>query len=81
MGQKINIPIIPSSTPNQLKVVAQIGGIDSKGIFRFITSDGSSYSAKATGDMLNELFALEGERLTLTLEGKRGQQMTLKTIH
>jgi uncharacterized protein YgiM (DUF1202 family) len=82
IGQKIKIPIKPSTTTtNQLNVVALIGGVSPQGTFHYITSDGSTYSAKASGDMLNELFELEGERVTLTLEGKRGQQLTLKTIH
>ena len=80
IGQKIKIPTTTASTINQLKVTAQIGGVDPQGTFRFITSDGSTYAAKASGDMLNELFELRGEILTLTLEGKRGQQMTLISL-
>jgi uncharacterized protein YgiM (DUF1202 family) len=81
IGQKIKIPITTSSTTNQIKVAAQIVGVDPQGIFQFITSDGSTYSAKASRDILKDLFELKGERLTLTLEGKRGQQMSLITIH
>ena len=81
IGQKINIPTTTASTTNQIKVEAQIGGVDPQGTFRFITSDGSTYAAKASGNMLNELFEHQGEKVTLTLEGKRGQQMTLITLH
>jgi uncharacterized protein YgiM (DUF1202 family) len=81
IGQKINILITPSSTTNQIKVAAQIGDVDTQGTFRFITPDGRTYSANASGDLLNELFELKGEKVTLTLEGKRGQLMSLITIH
>jgi uncharacterized protein YgiM (DUF1202 family) len=81
IGQKITILITPSSTTNQIKVAAQIEGVDTQGTFRFITPDGRIYSAKASGDLLNELFELKGEKVTLTLEGKRGQQLSLITIH
>ena len=66
---------------NRLNVAAQIVGADPQGTFRFITSDGSTFAAKASGDLLNELFELKGEKVILTLEGKRGQQMTLITLH
>ena len=74
------LPQAASST-YQLNVVAQIAGVDHRGTFRFITSDGSTFAAKASGDLLNELFELQGEKVFLTLEGKRGQQMTLITLH
>ena len=73
IGQKIKIPITTvASTTNQIKVAAQIGGVDPQGTFRFFTSDGSTYAAKASGNMLNGLFELEGEKVTLTLEKKKG---------
>lgn len=81
IGQKIKIPTTPAPTTYQINVAAQIGGVDPKGTFRYITSDGSTYTAKASGDMLKELFELQGGKLILTLEGKRGQQMTLITLH
>ena len=62
-------------------MVAQIAGVDPQGTFRFITSDGSTYSAKASGITINDLFDLQGEKVTLTLEEKRGQQLTLITLH
>jgi uncharacterized protein YgiM (DUF1202 family) len=81
IGQKIKIPTIALSTSNQINVTAQIAEVDPKGTFRFTTSDGSSYFAKASGDMLKELVELRGEKMTLTLEGKRGQQLKLITLH
>ena len=81
IGQSIKIATLVTSTANQIKVTAQIGGVDPRGTFHFITADGSTYAAKASGDLLNELFELKGENATLTLEGKRGQQLTLITLH
>ena len=81
IGQTINIATTAASSTYQLNVVAQIAGSDPRGTFRFITSDGSTFAAKASGDLLNELFELQGEKVFLTLEGKRGQQMTLITLH
>ncbi|QCJ44475.1 LysM peptidoglycan-binding domain-containing protein [Bacillus sp. S3] len=80
IGQKINIPVGTASTPNQISVVAQIAGIEPNGNFRFITADGSTYAAKASGNMINKLFAHQGKTVTLTLEGKRGQHMTLISL-
>lgn len=80
IGQKINVPITTSFTTNQLKVDAQIGGVDPEGTFRFITSDGGTYAGKASGNMINDLFELKGNKVTLTLEGIRGQQLTLISI-
>lgn len=80
IGQEIKTPTTTATATNQLKVVAQIGGVDPEGTFRFITSNGSTYAAKASGSMLNELFEHIGEKVTLTLEGKRGQQMTLLSL-
>jgi LysM repeat protein len=80
IGQTIKVPTTPSSTTNQIQVVAQLGGVDSQGTFRFITSDGSTYAAKASGNMLNELYKHQGKQVTLTLEGNRGQQMTLISL-
>ncbi|MFJ7724663.1 SH3 domain-containing protein [Neobacillus sp. NPDC097160] len=77
IGQAINIP---ASTPNQIRVTAQIGGVDSEGTFRFITPDGHTYAAKASENMINELFNHQGKKVTLTLEGNRGQQMTLLAL-
>ena len=81
IGQAINISTTTPSITNQLNVKAQIAEIDYRGIFRFITSDGITYSAKASGDLLNEVFELKGEKVILTLEGKRGQQLSLITLH
>ena len=80
IGQIIKVPATTDSTTTQIKVTAQIGGVDADGTFRFITSDGSTYWAKAKGNMKNELFNHQGKIVTLTLEGKRGQQMTLISI-
>ncbi|PGY12616.1 hypothetical protein COE25_09620 [Bacillus sp. AFS031507] len=80
IGQEIKIPAATAAATNQIKVTANIGGVDPQGTFRFITSNGITYAAKATGSMLNELFEHQGEKVTLTLEGKRGQQMTLLSI-
>jgi uncharacterized protein YgiM (DUF1202 family)/translation initiation factor IF-1 len=80
IGQKINIPAVAAADTNVLKVTAQIGGVDPQGTFRFITSDGRTYAAKASGNMLNELFLLEGKKVTLILQGKRGQQLTLISL-
>lgn len=80
IGQTIKIPDKTASTTNQIKVAAQIGGVDPQGTFRFITSDGSTYAAKASGNMINELFEHQGKQVTLTLEGKRGQHLTLISL-
>lgn len=78
IGQTIKIP---TKSVNQIKVPARIKGVDPKGTFRFITPNGNIYSAKASGVLLEELFQHEGEKLHLTLEGKRGQQLNLVTLH
>jgi uncharacterized protein YgiM (DUF1202 family) len=75
IGQKI---IVPAAV--QIKVTAQIAGIDPEGTFRFITPDGVTNAAKASGNLINELFALQGKTAGLTLEGNRGQIMTLVSI-
>lgn len=81
IGQTINIPATTASTPNQITVAAaQISGVDPKGTFRFITPDGYTHIAKASGNMINELFNHQGKNVTLTLEGNRGQQMTLHSL-
>lgn len=80
IGQEIKIPIPTSPNSNQLIVTAHIGGIDPQGTFRFITSDGKTHAAKATGNMINELFHHQGKTLTLTLEGNRGQLLTLISL-
>ncbi|WP_186328718.1 SH3 domain-containing protein [Bacillus sp. X1(2014)] len=81
IGQKINIPAnSESATTNQLKVTAQLQAVDTNGTFRFSTADGNSYTAKASGRLIKELVELFGQKVTLTLEGKRGQQMTLLSI-
>ncbi|MCM3729605.1 SH3 domain-containing protein [Neobacillus cucumis] len=77
IGQQIRIPVTTASIPNRIKVTGQIGAIDSEGTFLFITGDGHTNTAKATGKMINELFNHQGEIVTLTLEGKRGQKLTL----
>ncbi|WP_413300251.1 SH3 domain-containing protein [Bacillus sp. 1P10SD] len=80
IGQEIKIPIATSSNSNQLIVTAHIGGIDPQGTFRFITSDGKTHVAKATGNMINELFHHQGKTTTITLEGNRGQTLTLISL-
>lgn len=80
VGQKINIPATTQSVTNQMKITAQIGGIEPEGTFRFITADGKTYVAKATGNIINELFHYQGKTLTLTLEGNRGQTLTLLSL-
>ena len=80
IGQEIKIPSTTSPNSNQLIVTAHIGGIDPQGTFRFITSDGKTYVAKATGNMINELFHQQGKTITLTLEGNRGQTLTLISL-
>ncbi|OIK08852.1 hypothetical protein BIV60_25300 [Bacillus sp. MUM 116] len=80
IGQKIKIPDATEADTNYIKVTAQIGGINSQGIFRFITPDGRTYTAKASGSMSNTLVELIGEQVTLILKGKRGQQMTLVSL-
>ncbi|MEH7096055.1 SH3 domain-containing protein [Neobacillus vireti] len=80
VGQPIKIPATTALIPTQIKVTGQIGEIDSEGTFLFITSDGHSNTAKATGDMINKLFNHQGEFVTLTLEGKRGQKLTLISL-
>jgi uncharacterized protein YgiM (DUF1202 family)/translation initiation factor IF-1 len=81
IGQKIKVPAATVSTANQLMVTAQIGDVEPNGTFRFITSNGSTYDAKAAGNMINVLFAHKGEKVTLTFEAKRGQKMNLLSIH
>ncbi|MCH6264929.1 SH3 domain-containing protein [Neobacillus citreus] len=81
IGQTINIPSeATASAPSQISVTAQIGGVNPNGVFRFNTPDGRTYSAKASGNMINELFNRQGKQVTLTLEAKRGQQMTLVAL-
>ncbi len=75
VGQKIKIPAAV-----QIKVTAQIAGSDPEGTFRFITPDGATHAAKASGNMINEVFDYAGQNVTLTLEGNRGQQMTLISL-
>ncbi|MCM3768632.1 SH3 domain-containing protein [Neobacillus niacini] len=77
IGQTINIPAITAAAPNHISVTAQIGEVHPKGTFRFITPDGKTYNAKASGNMINELFNQKGKKVNLTLKAKRGQQMTL----
>lgn len=84
IGQIIKIPPISgsgsTSTKNQILVSAQLSGVDPQGTFRFITSNGDTYSAKASGNLINELFNHQGENVTLTLEGNRGSVMTLVSL-
>ncbi|MEH7247437.1 SH3 domain-containing protein [Neobacillus niacini] len=80
IGQKIKVPVATVSTANQIMETAYIGGVQPNGTFRFITSNGSTYTAKAEGNMINELFDHQGEKVTLTLEAKRGQKMILLSI-
>ncbi|ETI69859.1 SH3 domain-containing protein [Neobacillus vireti] len=61
IGQTINIPATTVATPNRIIVAAQIGGIDPEGTFRFITPDGQTYGAKASGNLVNELFTHQGK--------------------
>jgi LysM repeat protein len=80
IGQTIKIPSSVGSTVNQIRVTAQLGGVDPQGTFRFITSNGTTYAAKAWGNMINELFNHQGKKATLTLEGNRGELMTLVSL-
>lgn len=80
IGQKIKVPATTISDTIQIKVDALLGGVDSEGNFRFITSDGKTYTAKASHNIIEELFDRQGEKVTLTLEGKRCQQMTLTSF-
>ncbi|MCQ6279957.1 SH3 domain-containing protein [Bacillus sp. EB600] len=80
IGQQIKIPETVASIPNQITVEAQIAGVDPQGTFRFITADGKTHGAKATGNTINGLFDLIGQKVTLTLQEKRGQQLTLLTL-
>ena len=81
IGQKINIPVTTASTTtNQIIITAQIEEVDLQGTFLFSASNGSTYVAKASGSMIKELIKREGKIVTLTLEGKRGQQMTLRSL-
>lgn len=91
IGQEINIPAktasattmqikVASATTNQIKVAAQIQEVDPQGKFRFITSNGSTYAAKASDSLIKELLEYKGQQVTLTLEGKRGHQMTLLAL-
>jgi uncharacterized protein YgiM (DUF1202 family) len=81
IGQKITIPATAQAAANQIKVTAYISGVDPDGTFRFITPDGTTYAAKASGNLINDLFDLEGKQATFVLEGKRGQLLTLVSIH
>lgn len=78
IGQDIKIP---TPSINAIKIPAHIVGVDPQGTFRFSTSNGKIYAAKASGVLLDEIRSLEGEKLYLTLEGKRGQQLNLVTLH
>ncbi|PAE36321.1 SH3 domain-containing protein [Bacillus sp. 7884-1] len=80
IGQIIKIPSTSIPTINQIKITAILAGVEDKGTFRFITSDGTTYAAKASGNMMNELFKNQGKKATLTLEGKRGTLMTLVSL-
>lgn len=80
IGQKINIPVTAPSAANQIMVTAYISGVDPDGTFRFITPDGNTFAAKASGDLINDLFDLQGKQATLALEGKRGQQLDLLSV-
>lgn len=80
IGQTIKIPTTTQAAVNQIRVTAQIGGVDPQGTFRFITTEGTTYTAKASGNMINELFDLQGKKATLSLEGKRGQKLNLVSI-
>lgn len=77
IGQTIKLPETTSANSNQIKVSAHIAGIEPAGTFRFITSDGKTHVAKATGNMINELFHHQGKNITLTLEANRGQVLIL----
>jgi len=80
IGQVINIPAITSSD-SLLKVEATIGGISGDGTVRFITNDGVTYAAKTETDgILNSLYEKQGQKVTLTVKAKRGQQMIITAI-
>ncbi|MFP9126292.1 SH3 domain-containing protein [Niallia sp. BSM11] len=80
VGQVINIPAITSSD-SLLKVEATIGGISPDGTVRFITNDGVTYAAKPETDgILNSLYEKQGQKATLTVKAKRGQQMVITAV-
>ncbi|MBB6446862.1 LysM peptidoglycan-binding domain-containing protein [Bacillus benzoevorans] len=81
IGQPLNIPAVTASEVNHIEVDAHIIDADSRGKFLFSTVDGSVHSAEASGVLLNELIEHKGEKLLLTLKGKRGQEMFLAAIH
>ncbi|WP_285767451.1 SH3 domain-containing protein [Peribacillus sp. SI8-4] len=83
IGQTIKIPVVspPTQTNTTINVKGMVTGVDSTGVFRFIANDGVTYSARATSDSLkNELFSVQGTEVELTLDSKRGKQMTLIAI-
>lgn len=80
IGQIIKIPKATTATVNQIKLTAHIGGVDDNGTFRFTTEEGALYAAKASGNLINELFNHQGKKATLTLEGKRGTSLTLVSV-
>jgi uncharacterized protein YgiM (DUF1202 family) len=80
IGQTIKVPSTTEAAANQIRVTAHIGGVDPKGTFRFSTVDGTTHAAKASGNLINELFDLQGKEVTLSLEGKRGQILNLVTV-
>jgi uncharacterized protein YgiM (DUF1202 family) len=82
IGQIIKLPPTSrsASAKNQILVTAQLSGVDPQGTFRFITPNGDTYNAKASSNMMNELFNHQGENVTLTLEGNRGNVMTLVSL-
>ncbi|MEH7109289.1 SH3 domain-containing protein [Bacillus sp. JJ1764] len=80
IGQIIKVPYNPESTINQIQIAATLAEVDPQGTFRFITPNGTTYTAKALDNMKSELFNYKGKNVTLTLEGNRGQLMTLVSL-
>jgi LysM repeat protein len=83
IGQVIKVPSTTTatvSTVSQITITALLGGVDAQGTFRFITADGITHAAQASGNQINELFDRQGKNVTLTLEGNRGQVLNLISI-
>jgi LysM repeat protein len=82
IGQVIKVPSTTASASavSKITITALLGGVDAQGTFRFITADGITHAAKASGNIINELFDRQGMNVTLTLEGNRGQVLKLVSI-
>lgn len=82
IGQTLSIPAVTAASEgNHLKVEAKIVDVSPQGMFQFSTANERKYSARASGVLLDELLEHKEETFILTLEAKRGRQMTLTAIH